>query len=252
LTSDSGLQLYRWLLRIPRCWFCNCGAVGVGGPHTTIRLIIIGERADHLPYYSTYGLSAVYNPWNGGYAVGGWAGGETDVILQATTLMKTLTIISWVSVLLLATGTRSISGAPVAPVTVQFVNPANFTDFHVRGRNVNYTAQVFASAVNDELTPIMKRKYPNSNLLLRFTDIDLAGRYSTARNTRIISEGHPARMSFQFLLTDSAGKSLAKGSVRLNDSSSMRSSAHDPRRSQLFYYERRTLNRWLARLSVSR
>jgi disulfide oxidoreductase YuzD len=73
--------------------------------------------------------------------------------------------------------------------------------------------------VKDELRPVMRAKYPNSSLLLRFTDIDLAGRYSTARNARVISSGHPARMSFDFVLADANGKVLAKGSTRLTDNS---------------------------------
>ena len=153
-------------------------------------------------------------------------------------------------IIIAVTPIGSVSGAGVAPVTVQFVNPAKFTDFTVRGRDVNYTAGLFANSITDELTPILKQKYPNSVLVLRFTDIDLAGRYSTARNARIISEAHPARMSLEFLLTDSAGKVLAKGSTRLTDST--RPIFGDPKRSQLFYYERRTLNRWLRTLSVSK
>jgi hypothetical protein len=77
--------------------------------------------------------------------------------------MKTLTIISSISLLLLAANTQSVSGAPAQPVTVQFVNPAKFTDFQIRGRDVSYTGQLFASAVSDELRPLLKRKYPNSN-----------------------------------------------------------------------------------------
>ena len=68
------------------------------------------------------------------------------------------------------------SAAAVTPVTVQFIDPAKFTDFQIRGRDANYTAGIFASDVTAELTPVMKQKYPNSSLVLRFTDIDLAGR----------------------------------------------------------------------------
>jgi hypothetical protein len=145
-----------------------------------------------------------------------------------------------------------VAAATAAPVTIQFVNPAKFTDFQVRGRDANYTASLFADSVRDELRPMMQSKFPNCSLLLRFTDIDLAGRYSTARNARIMSPGHPARMSFDFVLADASGKVLAKGSTRLNDTSSPTSGRYDPKRSQLFYYERRVLNRWLRTLSTSR
>jgi hypothetical protein len=167
--------------------------------------------------------------------------------------LTTLLLISIrVSLVALAPGIGSVAAATVTPVTVQFVNPAKFTDFQIRGRDANYTAGLFANSIKDDLRPVMNQKYPNSSLLLRFTDIDLAGRYSTARNTRIVSEGHPARMSFDFVLTDAGGKVLAKGSTRLNDTSSPTSGRYDPKRSQIFYYERRVLNRWLRTLSTSR
>ena len=139
--------------------------------------------------------------------------------------------------------------APASPVSVQFVNPSKFTDFQIRGRDVSYTAGLFANSVREELTPLMKSKYPNGSLLLRFTNLDLAGRYSTANNGRVIREGHPARMAFDFVLTDATGKVLANGSTRLTDNSSLSSNRYDPKRRQLFYYERRVLNRWFRTLS---
>jgi hypothetical protein len=143
-----------------------------------------------------------------------------------------------------------VAGASLAPVIVQFSNPAQFTDFQIRGRNANYTAGLFATDVTAELTPVMKQKYPNGSLILRFTDIDLAGRY--AGSPRVTREANPARMNFEFFLSDSNGKSLAKGSTRLVDSSNVNSQFRDPRRSQIFYYERRLLNRWLRTLSPPR
>ena len=145
-----------------------------------------------------------------------------------------------------------VAAATPPPISVQFVNPAKFTDFQVRGRDANDTAGLFADSVRDELRPVLQSKFPNCSLLLRFTNIDLAGRNSTARNTRIVSEGHPARISFDFVLADASGKVLAKGSTRLNDTSSPTSGRYDPKRSQIFYYERRVLNRWLRTLSTSR
>jgi hypothetical protein len=159
--------------------------------------------------------------------------------------MKSLTIS-----LLITISAFCASGANVAPVTVQFTNPAKFTDFQIRGHDANYTAGVFASDVTAELTPVMKQKYLNGSLVLRFTNIDLAGRY--AEGTRVTYEARPVRMIFDFSLSDSNGRSLAKGSSRLVDSSNTSSHFRDPRRSQVFYYERRLLNRWLRTLSPRR
>ena len=164
-------------------------------------------------------------------------------------LITALTLSLRVSFVILGPGVGSGLAAAASPVSVQFVNPSKFTDFQIRGRDVNYTAGLFANSVQEELTHLMKSKYPNGSLLLRFTDVDLAGRYSIANNARTIRGGHPARMAFDFVLTDATGKVLAKGSTRLTDNSSLTSNRSDPRRRQLFYYERRVLNRWLRTLS---
>jgi hypothetical protein len=161
-------------------------------------------------------------------------------------------ISAWASILILGLGISSLPAAPVSPITIQFVNPSKFTDFQVRGRDANYTASLFADSVKDELRPVLQQKYPNSTLLLRFTDIDLAGRYTPGRNVRIMSTAHPARMSFDFALTDATGKVLAKGSTRLTDNSNLSSGRYDPKRSQIFYYERRALNRWLRTLAPAK
>jgi hypothetical protein len=164
-------------------------------------------------------------------------------------LITALSLSLGVSFVILGPGVGSASAAAASTVNVQFVNPSKFTDFQTRGRDVNYTASHFADSVKEELTPLMRSKYPGGTLLLRFTDVDLAGRYSMANNTRTIREGHPARMAFDFVLTGATGKVLANGSTRLTDNSSLSSNLRDPRRSQLFYYERRVLNRWLRTLA---
>lgn len=166
--------------------------------------------------------------------------------------MKRSDFLPWICLWFTATLAGSVYGAGVAQVTVQFVNPAKFTDFTIRGRTADQTAEIFASKVRDELTPVLKQKYPGSTLVLRFTDIDLAGRTTPTSNIRVTRTAHPSRMSFAFQLTDTSGKVLANGTTRVTDSSSLSSGKYDPRRSELFYYERRALNRWLRTLSVQK
>jgi hypothetical protein len=93
-------------------------------------------------------------------------------------LIAALSLSLRVSFVILGPGVGPGLAAAASPVSVQFVNPSKFTDFQIRGRDVNYTAGLFANSVQEELTPLMKSKYPNGSLLLRFTDVDLAGRYS--------------------------------------------------------------------------
>src|ERR1700760_4612247 len=144
-----------------------------------------------------------------------WRRMRTCLFLPLDSMKNLITILRlslWASLVIFGPGVGSLSAAAAAPVSVQFVNPGKFADFQVQGRDVNYTAGLFANSVNKELTPLMKSKYPNGSLVLRFTEIDLVGRYSTAKDVRMIREGHPARMAFDFVLSDANGKVLAKGS----------------------------------------
>ncbi len=89
---------------------------------------------------------------------------------------------------------------------------------------------------------MLERKVPGSKLTLTFTDIDLAGHYRGrgGSDVRIVrGEIRPARMSFAFLLQDSAGRTLANGTTRITDNSSQSSLAHHPKRSTPLYYEKR-------------
>src|SRR5215472_14332337 len=71
----------------------------------------------------------------------------------------------------------SVLGASRATVEIQYVQPANFTDFNIYGRGSQWSASYFASQISDDLRPALERKVPGGKLTLRFTDIDLAGHY---------------------------------------------------------------------------
>ena len=101
-------------------------------------------------------------------------------------LITALSLSLGVSFVILGPGVGPGLAAAASPVSVQFVNPSKFSDFQIRGRDVNYTADLFANNVREELNPLMKSKYPNGSLLVRFTDVDLAGRSSSANNARTI------------------------------------------------------------------
>src|SRR5258708_38123756 len=108
----------------------------------------------------------------------------------------------------------------------------------IYGRGYQWSASYFATQINDDLAPVLERKVPGSKLTLTFTDIDLAGHYRGrgGSDVRIVrGEIRPARMSFAFLLQDSAGRTLANGTTRITDNSSQSSLAHDPKRSTPLY-----------------
>jgi hypothetical protein len=140
-------------------------------------------------------------------------------------------------------------------VTIQYVTPEKFSDFRIYGRDAQWSASYFASQVSDYLRPALNRRFPNAKLTLRFTDIDLAGRYSNSsgggRNVRVTRGAiAPARMSFVFLLQDSSGRTLASGSTRITDTSNPSSLANRQRSGPL-YYEKRMLEEWLKSVKTS-
>jgi hypothetical protein len=147
-------------------------------------------------------------------------------------------------------GRSAVAGAPV---TVQFVNPGGFTDFSVQGRDVRFSASVFTQEVTKTLEPVMNSRFPGYLLTLRFTDIDLAGRRSAvgASSVRIVRRRTPARLSFDYLMQDKSGRSVARGSRILVDASHM-TTVSNPSRSGPLFSENRMLRRWLQSLSVTR
>jgi DUF3016 family protein len=147
-----------------------------------------------------------------------------------------------------------VLGAPRGTVDIQYVQPAQFTDFNIYGRGPQWSASYFAGQISDDLTPALERKVPGGKLTLRFTDIDLAGHYPSrgGSSVRVVrGQTRPARMSFTFALQDSSGRVVASGNTRITDTSSQSSLAHDPRRKQALYYEKRMLERWLRSLKTS-
>lgn len=144
-------------------------------------------------------------------------------------------------------------GAAPSVVTVQYVNPGSFTDFSVQGRDVQYSTSVFTQEVTRTLEPVMGSRFPGSLLTLRFTDIDLAGRRSSAgaSSVRIVRNRTPARLSFDYLLRDKSGRTAASGSQRLVDNP-RRTQSGNPSRSGPLFNENRMLQRWLQSLPVTR
>jgi Protein of unknown function (DUF3016) len=134
-------------------------------------------------------------------------------------------------------------------VTIQYVDPGRFTDFSVHGRDVRYSASVFTQEVTRTLEPVMERRFPGYLLTLRFTDIDLAGRRSSggASSVRVVRNRTPARLSFDYVLRDKSGRTVASGSQRLVDTARTSPSRN---RSGSLNNESRMLRRWLESFSV--
>jgi hypothetical protein len=146
-------------------------------------------------------------------------------------------------------GTGGGGAVAGAVVTVQYINPQNFTDFSVQGRDIQSSTSTFTREVTRTLEPVMNSRFPGSRLTLRFTNIDLAGRNTTGpRQVRVVSTRHLARLSFNYVLQDKSGHPAASGSQTLVQTSPP-SNAGRPRTLDT---ETQMLRRWLRGLSVAR
>jgi hypothetical protein len=144
--------------------------------------------------------------------------------------------------------------AATSSVDIQYTQPSKFTDFTIYGRGPQWSASYFTTQISDDLRPALQRKVPGGKLTLQFTDIDLAGHYPNrgGQSVRVVRGAiRPARMAFTFTLQDSSGRVVASGNTRITDTTSQTSLAHDPRRKQALYYEKRMLERWLRSLKTS-
>jgi len=144
---------------------------------------------------------------------------------------------------------RSVTGTVV---TVQYVDPQHFTDFRIHNRDIRYSASVFTQEITKSLEDVMNNRFPGDRLILRFTNIDLAGRAATGSGSvRVVRTDTPARLSFAYSLQDQTGLAVASGAQTLVETPRLGYAAHAPRSGPLSL-ERKMLYRWLRSLSVVR
>ena len=146
---------------------------------------------------------------------------------------------------------RAATPAVKHSINIQYVNPQHFTDFSIHNRDIRYSARVFTQQITEELTPIMKKRFPGHTLALRFSNIDLAGHGTTgSRSVRVVRTNRQARLSFEYLLQDQSRRSVASGSRTLTDTPRLGSAAHAVSSGPV-PLERRMLQTWLRTLSVT-
>jgi Protein of unknown function (DUF3016) len=144
-------------------------------------------------------------------------------------------------------------------VRISFVQPEKFSDFRIQGRQENVSAGIFRDQLTAYLSPFVAKRFPGATLALSFTDIDLAGRIDPSKtrklpNVRIDRNvASPLRLYFDYGLTDSRGRILASGKKSLVDADYLYRYNYYPNqtKSDTLFYEKATLNRWLAALSPS-
>jgi hypothetical protein len=134
-------------------------------------------------------------------------------------------------------------------VEIAFKNPETFADIQADflddGSHRVEMLKVLSAQFTSSLSASVGEGY---HLRLTFTDIDLAGDYhlgvplAGGGRARIINDFYPPRLSFDFVLTDLAGKVVAKGHRDLADPSFLQ--RLHPQNLGSFRYEQELLHRW--------
>ncbi|MGB6104381.1 MAG: DUF3016 domain-containing protein, partial [Pusillimonas sp.] len=145
-------------------------------------------------------------------------------------------------------GAASPSSAQ-APVTVQFIDPAQFAEI----RDHSWESDKQNQAWMDDLRKHLERHAahylpPDTHLLVRFTDIKLAGDYEPWRraamnDVRVVRDIYPPRIDLSYQLTSSTGATIKQGSSQLRNPAFMmqaRRYSGDP-----LGYEKSMLDDWL-------
>ena len=122
------------------------------------------------------------------------------------------------ALLLAVTAATSAFAATSPNVLISFVHSEQFTDFKIQDRSERETAVKFVEEMSPALAPTVARQAPGCTLSLRFTDIDLGGRYEPRLGPRFdqirfYHDGRePVRLYFNYTLTDPSGRVLLSGS----------------------------------------
>jgi hypothetical protein len=143
-----------------------------------------------------------------------------------------------------------VSSGPSAPavVTIDFADPGRFTDFRVNNRDLQHSSTIFTQDVTSALRPVMARRFPAHTLNLRYTNIDLAGRRTSApQGLGVAPSSTQPRLAFDYVLQNPAGRVISRGSQNLVGSPATSAQS----RSAPVQIEADLMQRWLQNLRIS-
>lgn len=147
------------------------------------------------------------------------------------------------------TASSIVSSGPSAPavVTVDFVDPGRFTDFSVNNRGLQNSSTIFTRDITSALRPVMARRFAAHTLNLHYTNIDLAGRRTSApQGLGVAPSSRQPRLAFDYVLQNPSGRVIAKGSQRLVGSPTTSAQS----RTAPVQIEADMMQRWLRNLRV--
>jgi hypothetical protein len=135
-------------------------------------------------------------------------------------------------------------------VRIEFTNPKYFTDIKIHDFDEWKSAKIFGNEMTEALSPVVAKAAPGCTLILKFTDIDLGGRYEPWKpqqsQIRFDRQSLPIRMSFDYTVLDGRGRVLSQGTKSLVKALYLGWSATGNFKSNwdYLYYEKQTLLKW--------
>ena len=148
--------------------------------------------------------------------------------------------------------TAAAAAAGPSSVSVRYEHPENFTETReVRAFAPSRADDSYLATLGDYLQQRAAAVLPpGQTLAIVVTDVDRAGSYlpsmGPAQPVRIVKEVYPPRITLHFRLLDAQGQVIREGERRLTDLGFMYDSG-GIRGSDPLRYEKRTIDRWLAK-----
>lgn len=147
----------------------------------------------------------------------------------------------------------SAADAPAnSPVEVTFVEPEKFTDLKDSYGATERINEAYLRQLKEHLQRVgAKRLAPGQRLVVRITDIDMAGDFEPWRSpqfqdVRIVKDIYPPRIDLTFQLLDANGTVIAEGERELRDLAFNMRSTGLPSNDTL-RHEKALLDDWLRR-----
>lgn len=139
-------------------------------------------------------------------------------------------------------------------ITVNYQEPANFTDFQESFDGTASGRQGYQDKLRRDIERIAPNYLqPDQRLEITFTDVDLAGDFEPsngpdASEVRVISPNYPPHLKFQYILRDTAGTILQQGAANLTDLTFQNNIGVN--RQDTFFYEQQLIRSWLSEMKL--
>lgn len=143
--------------------------------------------------------------------------------------------------------------ASAGSVNVRYDHPENFTETReVRAFAPSRADSAYLETLKHYIEKhAAKALRPGQRLDIVVTDLDRAGSYlpsmGALQSVRVVKDIYPPRITLRFRLLDAQGRLIREGERKLTDLGFMHASPGGLSNTDPLHYEKRVIDRWLAR-----